>query len=103
MIRHLVTVRFQARTTAAAKSAIFGKLDDLATQLNGVLDFQSRANISVEDHLVRGFLDLFWFDFVDEAARDAYLIDATHQAIGAELVAMADGGLDGLNVVDFTV
>ncbi len=32
--------------------------------------------------------------------RDAYLADAAHKAVGAQLVAAMDGGRDGLVVCD---
>ena len=47
--------------------------------------------------------DAFWFDFADEAARDAYLADPAHQAAGAKLVADAESGRDGLVVFDMKV
>ena len=62
-----------------------------------------RRNVSVEDPLVRGFRDLFWFDFRDAEVRDAYLADTVHQAVGARLVAELDGGPDGVFVCDFDV
>jgi hypothetical protein len=40
--------------------------------------------VSIEAPLVRGFVDLFWFDFRDESVRDAEL----------------DGGTEGLFVCD---
>ena len=64
------------------------------------MDFRSFANISVELPLVRGFDDLFWFDFRDESVRDTYLADAAHQAIGARIVAELDGGAEGVFVFD---
>lgn len=54
----------------------------------------------METPLVRGFLDMFWFDFRDLAVRDAYLVDATHMAIGADIVARLEGGADGVFVCD---
>jgi hypothetical protein len=53
--------------------------------------------------VVRGLHDLFWFDFRDEAARDAYLADPAHKKAGARLVAACEGGRDGITVLDFEV
>lgn len=103
MIRHLVAVRFRAEVSTAEKEALYGELAGLRGHLDGVLDFQHRRNASVEDELVRGFRDVFWFDFRDAAARDAYLADAAHQAVGARIVARTEGGADGIFVVDFEV
>ncbi|MGI1661573.1 Dabb family protein [Palleronia sp. KMU-117] len=101
MIRHLVALRFPACTPAAAKAALMQDLSGLSDRIDGILDFQVRANLSPEDAMVRGFRDLFWFDFRDAAARDAYLSDPGHRAIGARLVAALDGGADGVLVCDF--
>lgn len=101
MIRHLVALRFRDGTPDAVKAGLMDDLAGLAGRVDGILDFQVRANVSVEDSKVRGFRDLFWFDFRDEASRDAYLADAEHKAIGARLVAALDGGPDGVFVCDF--
>jgi hypothetical protein len=100
MIRHIVALRFRAGTPAATKAALYADLRGLAGHIEGILDFQSFDNISVELPLVRGFDDLFWFDFRDLAVRDVYLADAAHQAIGSRIVAELEGGADGVFVFD---
>ena len=52
---------------------------------------------------MRGFRDVFWFDFRDVAVRDAYLDDEVHKGIGARIVAATEGGPDGVFVCDFEV
>lgn len=101
MIRHLVALKFPESTSEAAKAALMQDLAGLSDRIDGILDFQVRANVSVEDAMVRGFRDLFWFDFRDEGVRDAYLVDPVHQAIGARIVAELEGGADGVFVFDF--
>ena len=103
MIRHLVALRFRPGTSDATKEALYRDLAALDSRIDGILDFQSRRNVSVEDPLVRDFRDLFWFDFRDAAVRDAYLADEVHQAIGARIVAELEGGADGVFVIDFDV
>lgn len=103
MIRHLVALRFKPGTEDTTKSALYDDLAALADRIDGVLDFQTRRNVSVEDALVRDFRDLFWFDFRDAAVRDTYLVDEVHQAIGARIVAKLEGGADGVFVADFEV
>lgn len=103
MIRHLVALRFKPGTPEATKQALYDDLAALDGHIEGILDFQSRANVSVEDEMVRGFRDLFWFDFRDAAVRDTYLVDAQHRAIGARIVAELDGGPQGVFVCDFEV
>ena len=101
MIRHLVALKFKAGTGEAVKAALYADLKGLNARIDGILDFQVRTNVSVENPLVRGFRDLFWFDFRDIAVRDAYLVDEVHQAIGARIVAELEGGADGVFVFDF--
>lgn len=100
MIRHLVHLRFKSDTDAATKQSLYDRLSDLRSRIDGIEDFQTRANLSVETPLVRGFLDMFWFDFRDVAVRDAYLGDEVHQAIGTDIVSCLDGGADGVFVCD---
>ncbi len=76
------------------------RLRALDAHIDGILDFRSFANISVETPLVRGFNDVFWFDFRDLAVRDAYLADPVHRQIGARIVAETAGGPDGVQVFD---
>lgn len=103
MIRHLVALKFKPGTTAGAKQRLYDDLAAPGARIDGILDFQSRTNVSVEDALVRDFRDLFWFDFRDAGVRDTYLTDDVHQAIGARIVAATEGGADGIFVMDFEV
>jgi len=103
VIRHIVLVRFRGDVSPEEKESIFRELNGLRNHLEGILDFQSGPNISPETALLRGFNDGFWVDFRDAAARDAYLEDDKHRDVGGRLVALAEGGLDGIAVADFTV
>lgn len=100
MIRHIVSLRFRPETSAEVKRALYKDLAALSGHIDGILDFRTFANVSVETDLVRGFVDVFWFDFRDLAVRDSYLSDPVHKAIGARIVAELDGGIDGVFVVD---
>lgn len=100
MIRHLVHLRFREDVTADTRQALYERLAGLSGHIDGILDFQVRRNVSVETPLVRGFLDMFWFDFRDVAVRDIYLDDPVHQAIGGDIVAALEGGADGVFVCD---
>ena len=80
MIRHVVLVRFRADVPDAERLAIRDALRP--------------------EGLQRGLNAGFTIDFADAAARDAYLADPGHAAAGARLVAAAEGGVDGLVVVD---
>lgn len=103
MIRHIVALRFKPETTETKKQALFADLAALGRHIDGILDFKSFQNVSVETPLVRGFRDLFWFDFRDVSVRDAYLVDPEHQAVGARIVAALEGGADGVFVADVEI
>lgn len=100
MIRHIVALRFRQDVPAARKAALYAELGGLRVHVDGILDFRTFVNVSPETPLVRGFDDAFWFDFRDARARDAYLVDPRHQAIGADIVAELEGGTDGVSVLD---
>jgi hypothetical protein len=100
MIRHIVALRFRPATPQATTDRLYAELAGLAGDVDGIRDFQARPNVSVELPLVRGFDDVFWFDFRDLAVRDAYLADPVHQAVGGRILAELDGGADGVFVFD---
>ena len=98
-IRHIVLCRFRADVPDAERQAIFDQLADLSGHLAGILDMRFGASVSPEG-LEQGFGHGFTIDFADAAARDAYLVDAAHQAAGGRLVAACEGGVAGLVVID---
>lgn len=100
MIRHLVLLRFRPEVTQAERAALMAALDALRGRLHGMLSFVTLFNVSEEDLVVHGFRDGFAIEFTDPAARDAYLADPEHRAIGARLVAACSGGAEGLIVFD---
>ena len=99
MIRHVVLVRFRADLFEAEIGAVLAELAALRTVLPGMRAFAAGRNVSVEP-LSCGYTHAFTCDFADAAARDAYLVHPAHQAAGARLVSAAEGGVDGLIVVD---
>ena len=102
MIRHIVLVRFRPEITEAEKTSIYDELESLRELVPGFLGASYGANVSPEG-FHKGFVDGFAMDFMDAAARDAYLVHPAHQAAGARLVAALDGGIEGLVVFDLTI
>ena len=102
MIRHCVLCRFRKDVGEAELDALGERLYALCDALPNVLDASFGPNASPEG-LDGGFAHGFVVDFVDEAARDAYLEDADHRAFGADLVASLEGGTAGLVVFDLLV
>ena len=102
MIRHLVLCRFRADVDVAARADLHRRLEGLRDRLDGMGPVALGPNASPEG-LGRGFDHGFAIDFRDAAARDAYLADEVHGAVGADIVAALEGGLDGLLVFDLEV
>lgn len=100
MIRHIVLLRFRADVTASERAELLAGIDALRAHLPGMGDFKRLRNISPEAPVVHGFHDGLSIDFADAEARDAYLADAAHLALGTQLVAACEGGLAGLLVFD---
>ena len=102
MIRHIVFVRIRPEVQRHEVEGLFAELAALKDVVPGLLSFASGPDSSPEG-LARGYTHAFSVDFVDAAARDAYLPHPAHQKAGARLVAATQGGLDGLAVLDFEV
>jgi len=102
MILHIVLLKYQNRITEAQKSDIYQRLSALCEAMDGVSQFSAGPSNSPEGH-EKGFMDGFTLHFDHEEARQNYLEDATHRAIGGDLVAMLEGGIDGLLVFDLEI
>ena len=100
MIRHIVALRFSSQVSETEKSDIYAALRNLCDQIDGVLDCRTFRNVSPEEPVVHGFLDAFWFDFRDAAARDAYLVHPAHQSVAMRIIAATEGGPEGVQVLD---
>jgi hypothetical protein len=100
MIRHIVALKFLTNVSAEKRQQLYAELNALSDHIEGILDFRTFANVSPEVTVMRGFHDVFWFDFRDAQVRDVYLEHPAHKAAGAKLVAATDGGLDGIFVAD---
>ncbi len=102
MIRHIVLIRFQPQVTEAAIAAIFEELQAIKAVLPGVRSITAGRSESPEK-IERGYMHGFVADFDDWAALEAYQNHPDHKAVGAQLVANAVGGLDGILVFDLPV
>jgi hypothetical protein len=102
MLRHCVFVKFQPSVGRATRDAIYADLARLDRKVPGMLGLNAGANVNPEG-LGQGFDEGFLIDFEGAAARDAYLVHPDHQAIGARIVAAAEGGVNGLFVFDFEI
>ncbi|MBP2548570.1 hypothetical protein J2858_001463 [Neorhizobium galegae] len=102
MIRHIVLIRFRTEVTEAQFAALFAELEEIRTKISGVLAITSGRSESPEK-IERGYLHGFVVDFDGWEALEAYQTHPDHKALGAKLVAHAQGGLDGILVFDLPV
>ncbi len=100
MIRHCVFIRFKNDVSDARKAELFSEIEALKAHVEGILAVHAGANVSPETGMDKGYSDGFIVDFVNSASRDAYLVNAQHQEVGAQLVASAVGGAEGILVYD---
>lgn len=103
MIRHCVFIRFKPIISTARKAELFREIEMLKDRLPGILAVHVGVNVSPETGMDKGYSDGFIVDFDDSFARDAYLEDPEHKKAGAQLVAAAEGGLDGILVYDLEI
>jgi hypothetical protein len=97
MIRHVVLLKLRNADDAPT---IFTALKSLQSQIPGIINIAAGTDSSPEG-LQRGYTHGFTVDFVDAAARDAYLPHPAHQKVGAMIVAACEGGVDGVLVLDW--
>lgn len=102
MIRHCVFVKFRAAVGRADRDALYAELAQLQSKVPGMVRLDAGRNVSPEG-LGQGFDEGFLIDFDNAAGRDAYLVHPDHRAIGARIVAAAEGGLKGLFVFDVEI
>ena len=100
MIRHVVLFKLASNVDAVAAAKVFSALKDLANKIPGILAISTGQDNSPEG-LQRGNTHGFTVDFSNAAARDAYLPHPAHQVLGAMIVGIAEGGVDGITVLDW--
>lgn len=97
-VRHVVLVRFK---TDVNVREISDALKALQSKVPGIVSISIGQDNSPEG-LQRGHTHGFTVDFIDTAARDAYLPHPEHQKVGAMIVAAAEGGIERITVLDWT-
>ena len=102
MIRHVVLFKLKSGVDAKTVEQVFSALQDLANKIPSIISISSGRDNSPEG-LQRGHTHGFTVDFINAAARDAYLPHPAHQAVGKMIVSITEGGVDGICVVDWDV
>ncbi len=99
MIQHVVVMRLTAEASAAEVQAIMAGLAALTDRIDGFLAFSHGPNRDFEAKTPDwpyGFV----CTFANDHALKTYATDPEHRALGARLVALCEGGADGVLVYD---
>lgn len=100
MIRHVVLFKLKPGVDAKTVDQVLSALKDLQTKIPGIISISTGRDNSPEG-LQRGHSHGFTVDFTDAAARDAYLPHPAHETVGAMIVGITEGGVNGICVVDW--
>lgn len=102
MIRHVVMLALKPDEMPANVQDVMKSLDELRPQIAGFVDFEHGPNRDIENKspdYPYGFV----CTFEDVGALRSYADNADHKMLGARLVAMCNGGADGIMVMDLDV
>ena len=102
MVRHVVLFKLKYGVDAKTVGQVFSALKDLQIKIPGITSISTGRDNSPEG-LQRRHTHGFTVDFRDAESRDAYLPHPEHQKVGGMIVAAADGGIDGVTVLDWDV
>lgn len=99
MLKHCVYVNFKAEVSEQECRAAVSAFAELLGKVEGMLDFSAGPNLDFENKSAQygwGFV----ITFADRAALAAYDAHPLHQRYGEQMVALAQGGADGIIVFD---
>ena len=102
MIRHIVLAKFRTDASDRDISAVFEQILSIRSAVSGILSITAGKSESPEQ-IERGYMHGFVADFADWDALARYQAHPDHKRAGAELVRLAEGGIDGILVFDLPV
>jgi hypothetical protein len=101
MLKHCVFLSIRADAADARLERAMQKLAGLVGKVEGMLDFAHGPNLDFEKKS-QGHGYGFIATFSDRSAHLVYEQHPQHQEAGAELIAMCNGGYDGIVVYDLS-
>lgn len=102
MIRHIVLIKFKEETDEAVINTLFANLATLTEKLAGASGFTGGRSKSPEQ-IERGYMHGFVIDFDSWDALSTYQEHPDHIVVSKGLVENAQGGIDGILVLDLDV
>ena len=102
MIHHIVSLDLREDHDPAELAAIMAGLDDLRNELPGFEGFAHGPNRDFEG-MSPDCAYVFICRFSGEDVSRRYLVHPGHTRLGARLVALCKGGVEGIRVMDMDV
>jgi len=99
MIRHVVMLELNPGHDALELADVMAGLGKLVGKIDGFKAFEHGPNRDLEKKS-QAYPYGFICTFEDEASLRGYAVHPDHKAQGARLVAMCQGGADGIMVMD---
>ncbi len=100
MIVHMVLFKMKRGVPAAEIGRVLDAVGALKRQLPGILSYSWGPYASPEG-LNRGYTHGFCMTFTDARSRDDYLVHPKHEAVKTLVLAVLDGGVDGVVAFDY--
>ena len=100
MIVHMVLLRVRKDVPARNVERVFGEIGALQSRIPGIVTY-SWGPYSSPEGMNRGFTHGFCMTFRDAASRDVYLPHPEHEKVKESVLAILDGGLDGVIAFDY--
>ena len=100
MITLMVLLRVRPDVRAPEIERTFQSIGALDARIPGIRSY-SWGPYSSPEGMNKGFTHGFCMTFTDAAARDAYLPHPEHEKVKKSVLAILDGGLDGVIAFDF--
>ncbi|OOY20103.1 stress responsive protein [Thioclava sp. DLFJ5-1] len=101
-VRHIVLVNFKSELSEEEIAPLWEELHAIEGKVDGLGAICAGRSESPEK-IERGYMHGFTVDFRDWEALAAYQEHPDHRALGAKLVANAQGGIDGILVFDLEI
>jgi len=100
MIHHLVLLKIRRDVPKKEVEKVFVELANLRKLIPGLLSYAGGPYSSPEG-MNKGYTHAFAMTFADAKARDRYLPHPAHEQAKKLVLAVLEGGLDGVVAVDF--
>jgi hypothetical protein len=100
MIVHMVLLKVRRDVAPADVERVFAAIGALRGSIPGIVSYSWGVYASPEG-LQRGFTHGFCMTFADARSRDGYLPHPAHEEVKQQVLAILEGGIDGVLAFDY--